>query len=78
MWSTSLSFAPLIGGGGVIVRTCIDSGATFSLLAAPIYDKLKKRGKVDKLLSTKTTLKGASGKLLPLVGECQIQFDIPS
>ncbi|MCP3679179.1 MAG: retroviral-like aspartic protease, partial [Gammaproteobacteria bacterium] len=67
----------LLSLGGVTVRTCIDSGATFSLLADPIYDQLKKRGKVDKLLSTKTTLKGASGKLLPLAGECQIQFDIP-
>ncbi len=63
--------------GGVTVRTCIDSGATFSLLADSVHNQLKQRGIARKLLRTDARLKGASGKILPLRGACQVNFDIP-
>ncbi len=60
--------------GGVKVKTCIDSGSTFSLLADSVYNQLKQKGTAKELLPTEEKLKGASGRNTSSPGGLSITF----
>jgi len=64
--------------GDVVVDTCVDSGATFSLLSHASYRQAVQSGFAGPLVPSKTRLRGASGKDISLYGTSKIRFRIGS
>ena len=62
------------------LETCVDSGATYSILNAATYDRIRmipgNKGRVPDVQPTKTRLSGASGANIPLRGISLITFNI--
>ena len=56
------------------LNTCVDSGATLTLLSSKAYDRIKYTGHVTDIRPNETILTGASGKRLELRGIAELQF----
>ena len=66
----------MISVGGIELETCVDSGATVTLMSRKSYDLLSNTGGVSPIQPTSTCLRGASGKQLSLAGWAMVKFVI--
>ena len=64
----------LVGLAGRKLATCLDTGATFSLLSTRVYQEL--RPHLPSLDSSDLVLTGAGGESLDVEGMCTIQFKL--
>ena len=65
-----------IGDGPSSILACIDTGATFTLLASSVYDALKGHSGVGEIEPGSMNLVGASGTALKMRGTCLLTFAI--
>ena len=66
----------VISVSGALLESCVDSGATYSLLSRSAFDSIGHLPGVGDLQPTKVALKGAAGKPIPLLGLCELTFTI--
>ncbi len=64
--------------GSEEINACVDSGATYTLLARSVYDRIKNQANVGQLKPTNAKLRGATGKTIPLDGIADITFSFLS
>ena len=56
------------------LNTCVDSGATLTLMSSKAYDRIKYTGCVSDIRPNSAILTGASGKRLEVRGVAEVQF----